>query len=143
MNLDPGELVRRSERTWSGLQLWCQFSETPQPSGQTGHSGQPDKRPLASAWVVAARICLRISPQPLRLPAPLFCCPAGDSPTSGLNLAARGPIQHPSFLQFFWELRHALLSLALLGRYLISSVCAAGRVWRSGRETVEELQLKH
>lgn len=139
MNLGPGELVRRSEWARSGLQLWCQFSETPQPLGQTGHSGQPDKRPLASAWVVAARICLRISPQPLRLPAPLFCCPAGDSPTSGLSLAARRPIQHPSFLQFFCRKSYVMPSFPL---HSWGTTLAAACVLRGGCGDQAERRLR-
>lgn len=81
---------------WSGLKLWFQQSEAPQPLGQTGHSGH---WPVPVWWPPGS------APDP---PPPLSTCsrsallPLGDL----AHLLVWLPGQ-PSFLKFFWDLRHA------------------------------------
>lgn len=81
---------------WGGLKLWFQQSEAPQPLGQTGHSGH---WPVPVWWPPGS------APDP---PPPLSTCsrsallPLGDL----AHLLVWLPGQ-PSFLKFFWDLRHA------------------------------------
>lgn len=144
--MDPGELVGRSEWTQTGLQLSCQHSEVPQPLEQTGHTGQLDKTCLTGAWVVTARICLRHPCLPLTL---------NTSRPSAL-LPFREFTHLSSWFGCRRDPRASFTSKVFLGAMscpqpllvhswdtTLSAACVGGRVERSGRDTTQELKLKH
>lgn len=81
---------------WSGLKLWFQQSEAPQPLGQTGHSGH---WPVPVWWPPGSA---SDPPPPLSTCSRSALLPLGDL----AHLLVWLPGQ-PSFLKFFWDLRHA------------------------------------